>query len=1263
MRVDWARSTLDLKWPPFDVHDHHSRCGLEVKPAPAEFKFTALALYNLTSNIVHTLNFWLSNSSECKAPANLTGATVLANAADRAKYAMGKSLLRKARGLTGKPRELVNALSKMISSRDSKTVDLDPISIHIFPVDPMKPAGGWMALVVPHTWELWGATTYLCHGAVASVHEVFGGKRTHPCIAELSFKPLIPQLHHAFIGPNEYLDNNHRTSPWFVMLVESCMAVAIIVVATMLGLLCFSAVVHLCGRDKQKRQKKRWLQGQATTSVGAYVKSMVLLVGFYITAQIAVDDILDMFWSISAYHSYILIGCPSMIFGLAVHGTYRTFKLGLAHEECLDTDFRLLELPCRPLHQSVTGRLCLGLVLVAHIAFFAAAWDAWSTGQGTYAGLTKLMVIYLGLMLWCLWQLVKNRETRRRWYLLTIESTTVEDDAAVGRRRTDHMVAGHQHAMPPATVFRPQRLMRGRALKELAARTIALSMFSIGMFVCGIGSLDRLQKEASLHDCSLSTGFMTMPFLHDAHVRTIYVDWSAENLQIQCLSDSLTKAIKLTVRQYPLEVPIEIDMKVIPSAGINPSFAVEVPLKSGPWPAKLELQTDGYAPQHYILYVLRIDTAVQLELNASFNNGQRNANFTETRRLDYQRSHSMWYLPKLTGTPRLHMKATSIVLAPLFSDVHEHSKGNVILGETCGGCTLDVPGTGSRCGLVRDNVSNAKEDPRCIFVQKPIEELESIPAQRLPSHERLLGFLQRSAGHGASLCMSRRQCARLEPLNEMQTPKTRLSQYFQTRLAVDHWDDPPSGLLLMAGKYDLSVDHLQHAVKLELVAHAPPPRTLARLSSDAGRASLVKDGQFITERFEEKELSYTLCYKPGTAFHNVLDPDKSADDERFRAVCEVEEEQTVTYDVCPGVPRKPAQVQFISMRRTSPCNEAWCKSYQRRSGEFGSDYRLVHELMPTARCAVAAVKYQDPEISLWFSACANTTSKGFTALMVASAHGSIRAVELQLTRAKANPNLQNRRGTALHLAAKNGHAEVIQILVQHRAELERRDSFGRRPLHSAIKSSSSKGVAALLRAGANVEAAIKKPWSQVPSLLYAVYEGHISIAKLLLDAGADVHHVGGRDHHPPLIVAGKTGGKYSGKTNGMLGLLLDYRADINYRDEKRGDTVLHWACRRCLRESVLQLLVNRSSDVLARNKDRMTPMQMFEKYCDKDRAALVRTIILGPARNILQGPANHTRGMNNSRIQAMARLSQSEIRLSFPNDPAGREERLHRLLH
>ena len=56
---------------------------------------------------------------------------------------------------------------------------------------------------------------------------------------------------------------------------------------------------------------------------------------------------------------------------------------------------------------------------------------------------------------------------------------------------------------------------------------------------------------------------------------------------------------------------------------------------------------------------------------------------------------------------------------------------------------------------------------------------------------------------------------------------------------------------------------------------------------------------------------------------------------------------------------------------------------------------------------------------------------GTTALMVASAKGNVEMVKL-LHEAKADLNVDDRYGTALHRAVINGHTEVLEVTLNER---------------------------------------------------------------------------------------------------------------------------------------------------------------------------------------------------------------------------------------
>jgi ankyrin repeat protein len=91
---------------------------------------------------------------------------------------------------------------------------------------------------------------------------------------------------------------------------------------------------------------------------------------------------------------------------------------------------------------------------------------------------------------------------------------------------------------------------------------------------------------------------------------------------------------------------------------------------------------------------------------------------------------------------------------------------------------------------------------------------------------------------------------------------------------------------------------------------------------------------------------------------------------------------------------------------------------------------------------------------------------GRTALHEAAAEGQAEIVEFLLSK-KADMNVKDKKGqTALHLAAKDGYIEVISLLIKNKAELNVKDEKGMTPLAIAIKMKNAKTAELLKQAGA-----------------------------------------------------------------------------------------------------------------------------------------------------------------------------------------------------
>ena len=106
-------------------------------------------------------------------------------------------------------------------------------------------------------------------------------------------------------------------------------------------------------------------------------------------------------------------------------------------------------------------------------------------------------------------------------------------------------------------------------------------------------------------------------------------------------------------------------------------------------------------------------------------------------------------------------------------------------------------------------------------------------------------------------------------------------------------------------------------------------------------------------------------------------------------------------------------------------------------------------------------------------------------------------------------------GSALFRAAYCNHVDVVRLLLEFRAEVDRReDAYGKTPLMAASEEGHEEVCRVLLDAGADVDASEEKGRC---ALYYACAHGHTSTAQLLLDHGADVSARNGRDPFRPVL--------------------------------------------------------------------------------------------------------------------------------------------------
>ncbi len=93
--------------------------------------------------------------------------------------------------------------------------------------------------------------------------------------------------------------------------------------------------------------------------------------------------------------------------------------------------------------------------------------------------------------------------------------------------------------------------------------------------------------------------------------------------------------------------------------------------------------------------------------------------------------------------------------------------------------------------------------------------------------------------------------------------------------------------------------------------------------------------------------------------------------------------------------------------------------------------------------------------------------------------------------------------TPLWIAAQQGHADVVRILLMRGASVDSADNIDRRtPLLQAAQEGHTEVVRILLDHGADIEA--RSASNSATPLFVASARGHADVVRLLLDAGADI---------------------------------------------------------------------------------------------------------------------------------------------------------------
>ncbi|KAJ4443200.1 hypothetical protein ANN_04867, partial [Periplaneta americana] len=201
-----------------------------------------------------------------------------------------------------------------------------------------------------------------------------------------------------------------------------------------------------------------------------------------------------------------------------------------------------------------------------------------------------------------------------------------------------------------------------------------------------------------------------------------------------------------------------------------------------------------------------------------------------------------------------------------------------------------------------------------------------------------------------------------------------------------------------------------------------------------------------------------------------------------------------------------------------------------------------------------------------------------TMLHIAAGSGQTKLMELLLNHHAEIEGRDGLGGTALTWAASQGHVETVRILIEQGADIDKCDHNNHSPILKAAEAGYTDVVKLLIEKGANVRACNKN--NDTP-ILKAVQGGHMEIVRLLIEKDAEFNARNYNGNSP--ILAAAEGGYLE-----IVRLLVDRGANFNACNKNGNSPLLVAAKGGYL--NIVRLLIHKGADFNACNKNGDNPI-------------------------------------------------------------------------